>query len=170
MHVEIRAERKAVRSHKPIFWIQMQIVEGWWIFTSSSESLPIVFITGAFAILILGQKKRQKSHSSTFLWAVGSSGFVKMGNDPRGEAWLGRSGVNPDPALTPLLNQTPFLPTLSSTTVGKIKQSSACSQDKVAQVSSELQKSNKLIFPLRRRQMHPAWCSWPALSLLPGLL
>lgn len=57
-------------------------------------------------------------------------------------------------------------------TVGQIKQSSLSSQDKLAQVSSELWTSNKLIFSLKRRQVHSGLhAAGPQLSsLLAGIL
>lgn len=100
-----QSKRKAVRSHKPIFWIQMQIIKDWWIFTSSSESLSVVFITGAFAILILGEKKGQKATPIHFC-ELRICGDTQEGKWPLGTS-LGRFGLNPDPALIPL-NFAPF--------------------------------------------------------------
>lgn len=167
MHVEIRAQRKAVRSHKPIFWIQMQIIKGWWIFTSSSESPSTVFITGAFAILILGEKKGQKAtqvHSYGQLgaqdlwWHNTEDGKSSMRGNLTGQVWgesWTHSSIKPHFAH-PVQN-----------TVGKIKQSSLCSQDKVAQVSSELQTSNKFIFPPQKEVNAPSLVQLASLQSSP---
>lgn len=115
-----------------------------------------------------------KSHSSTFLWAFGGSGFLMT----QRRGWEMTHGDKLDWAglgwiLTLLWTHCWIKPHFAHSvqhTVGKIKQSSLCSQDKVAQVSCEFQTSKNLIFSLKRRQVHPASCSWPAFSLLPGLL
>lgn len=112
-------ERKAARSHKPIFWIQMQIIKDWWIFTSFSESLSIVFITGAFAILILGEKKGQKATQAHFCEHLGAQDFwwhnTEDGKWPTGTSLIGQVWGESWPYSEPAVESNPILPTLSST-------------------------------------------------------